>query len=107
MSKPGAKMDKVEDQSIWLLRTLWDDGHDLFFLSMPLVIDEIERLIESEPSARELLSSTIRGFFGDLSIISQCLNQLGLYHPWARSFQAEAAERDEILKKEYAERTLS
>lgn len=101
----GAKMDKVEEQLIWLPRTLWKDGHELFLATMPLVVDEIERLIEPEPNARELLSSQITGVVGDLSILSQCLNQLGFYHPWARTFEDEAAERDETLQKEYAERT--
>ncbi|OOQ91405.1 hypothetical protein PEBR_00541 [Penicillium brasilianum] len=101
----GAKMDVVEEQLIWLLRTLWEDGHELFLATMPLVVDEIERLIESEPNARELLSSQITAVVGDISILSQCLNQLALYHPWARTFEDEAAERDETLQKEYAERT--
>jgi hypothetical protein len=107
ISKPGAKMDKVEEQLIWLLRTLWEDGQTLFLASMPLVVDEIERLIQSEPRARELLSSQITRVVGDLSIISQCLNQLNIYHPWARTFLSESAGRDEALKKEYAERTQS
>jgi hypothetical protein len=107
ISKPGAKMDKVEEQLIWLLSTLWEDGQTLFLASMPLVVDEIERLIQSEPRARELLSSQITRVVGDLSIISQCLNQLNIYHPWARTFLSESAGRDEALKKEYTERTQS
>lgn len=100
-------MDEVERQLIWLLRTLWEDGQTLFLASMPLIVDEIERLIQSEPRARELLSSRITGVVADLSIISQCLTQLKLYHPWARTFLSEAAGRDETLRKEYAERTQS
>jgi hypothetical protein len=74
ISRPGFKMDNVEEQLVWLLRTLWEDGTDLFLASMPLVIDEIERLIQSEPRAGQLLSSRINAIIGDLSIISQCLN---------------------------------
>lgn len=105
--KPGVKMDKKEEQLIWLLRTLWEDGHGLFLASMPLVVDEIERLIQSEPFARELLSSKITATIGDLSILSQCLNQLSLYHPWARSFESDSVDREESFKKDYAERTQS
>lgn len=107
ISRPGFKMDNVEEQLVWLLRTLWEDGTDLFLASTPLVIDEIERLIQSEPRAGQLLSSRITAIIGDLSIISQCLNQLGLYHPWARSFESETADRNETLQKEYAQRTQS
>lgn len=105
MSKPGIKMDKVEQQLIWLLRTLWEDGDDLFFASMPVVVDELERLLQSETHARELLSSYITSVVGDLCIVSQCLNQLTLYQPWARSWESELVDREEDIKQEYAERT--
>lgn len=107
MSKPGIQMDKVEKQLIWLLRTLWEDGQNLFLASMPVVVDELERLLQSETRARELLSSYVTAVVGDLSIIAQCLNQLNLYQPWARSFVSELAERDDDIKQEYAKRTQS
>lgn len=107
MSKPDIQMDKVEKQLIWLLSTLWEDGQNLFLASLPVVVDELERLLQSETRARELLSSHITAVVGDLSIIAQCLNQLNLYQPWARSFVSALAERDEDVKQEYAKRTQS
>ncbi|KAB8243617.1 hypothetical protein BDV35DRAFT_407355 [Aspergillus flavus] len=71
-SKPGAKMNKVETQLIWLLRNLWEDGYDLFLFGMPLVVDELGRLLQSEKQAQELLSSYITEVIGDISIFSQC-----------------------------------
>ncbi|QKX58716.1 uncharacterized protein TRUGW13939_05843 [Talaromyces rugulosus] len=102
--KPGIQMDKVENHLIWLLRTLWEDGMDLFLIRMPVIVDELERLLQSETRAGELLSSYITTVVGDLSIIAQCLNQLNLYQPWARSWESEFAERDDDLKQEFAKR---
>ncbi|KAK2755094.1 hypothetical protein FQN54_006623 [Arachnomyces sp. PD_36] len=107
VSKPGVTMNAVETQLIWLLRTLWEDGDQLFLTGMPAVVDELERLIQSEPQARELLSSYITTVVGDLSIISQCVNQLSLYQPWALGFESKVAERGDEFEKEYAECTRS
>ncbi|KAE8309788.1 hypothetical protein BDV41DRAFT_567103 [Aspergillus transmontanensis] len=71
-SKPGAKMNKVETQLIWLLRNLWEDGYELFLLGMPLAVDELGRLLQSEKQVQELVSSYITEVIGDLSIFSQC-----------------------------------
>ncbi|KAJ1712176.1 hypothetical protein NYO67_5650 [Aspergillus flavus] len=89
-SKPGAKMNKVETQLIWLLRNFWEDGYELFLLGMPLAVDELGRLLQSEKQAQEL-----------------CLHQLTLYHPWARSFESELVDREDKVKQEFAERTQS
>ncbi|KAJ5150387.1 hypothetical protein N7492_010738 [Penicillium capsulatum] len=107
VSKQRLKMNKAETQLIWLLRTLWEDGSQLFLASLPVVVDELERLLQSDIHARGLLSSYITTIIGDLSIFSQCLNQLTLYQPWARSWDHELAERDENLKREYTERTAT
>lgn len=103
--KPGVKMNTVETQLFWLLRTLWEDGYQLFLAGMPVVVDELERLLQSETQARELLSSYVTSVVGDLSIISQCLNQLNLYQPWAQSWESQLAERKDNFEQEYGERT--
>ena len=47
-SKSGIKRDKVTSELIWLLQTLWEDSNELFFIGLPTVVDELERLMESE-----------------------------------------------------------
>ncbi|PWY69622.1 hypothetical protein BO94DRAFT_628459 [Aspergillus sclerotioniger CBS 115572] len=105
--RPGSKMSKVEKQLIWLLCTLWETGNDLFLAGMPLIVDELERLLQSDTAAQELLSSYVTEVIGDLSIVSQCFNQLSLYHPWARSWESEAVGREDELKQDYAKQTQS
>lgn len=105
MSKPCVKMTKVQGELLWLLRTLWEDGNDLFLISMPLALDELERLLETQPEANELLTEYLAKTVGSLSIVSQCLAQLERFQPWSRSFESALVERDEAIKKEYARRT--
>lgn len=81
MSKNGVKMGKIETQLMWLLRSLWEDDKQLFLMGMPLVLDELERLLQAEPQAKELITAYIAEVIGNLSIISQCLAQLDLYQP--------------------------
>ncbi|KAK9239237.1 hypothetical protein V1525DRAFT_56644 [Lipomyces kononenkoae] len=104
-SKSGVNMNNIELQLIWLLRTLWEDEIALFFARLPLVLDELERLLEAEPQAQALLSVRIAGVIGNLSILSQCLSQLDLYLPWARSFENALASREDGIKKEFADRS--
>jgi hypothetical protein len=74
---------------------------------MSVIVDELERLLQSGKQARELLSSYITGVVGDLSIVSQCLHQWTRYQPWARSWESELVNRENKLKQEFAERTQS
>jgi hypothetical protein len=104
-SRPGAKRGKVEDELIWLLQTLWEDGHDLFLMRMPFVVDELERLMEVEPQAKTLVSAHIATHIGSLSIISQCLRQLELYQPWAHGFENALVDKKDAIKGEFAEST--
>ncbi|KAH7001429.1 hypothetical protein EDB80DRAFT_722255 [Ilyonectria destructans] len=95
--RTAGKMTKVEEHLTWLLRTLWEFDDRLFSTSQPLIVDELERLIQAEPQAQALISSPVSKFISDVSIIFQCLRQLDLYHPWALDFDQAFQDRgDEI-----------
>ena len=51
-----------------------------------ILIDELERLLRSEPEADRLISSFVMGKIGYLSILSHCMKQLELFQPWARQY---------------------
>ncbi|OTA79577.1 hypothetical protein M434DRAFT_402053 [Hypoxylon sp. CO27-5] len=106
-SRPNVKMNGVEYHLTWLLNILWEDGHSLFLAGMPLVLDELERLLQSDKTASELVSGRIAGAIGELSIISQCMNQLDLYLPWARTFDNALVGHKEDLEKDFAKNTAS
>lgn len=106
-SKGGAGMTKIEGELTWLLRMLWEDDYTLFLVTLPLALNELERLLQAEPEAKEAVSARVASVIGDLSILSQCLAQLDMYHPWALTFENALLDegRDEIIKAEFAERT--
>ncbi|KDN64659.1 hypothetical protein CSUB01_04297 [Colletotrichum sublineola] len=105
MSKSGVKMNKVEAQLVWLLRTLWEDGEHLYFIRLPLVLDELDRLLEAEPQAKELVSAHVAAMIGNLAVLSQCINQIDLFQPWARGYEAALVDREAGIKDEFARRT--
>ncbi|KAH7191202.1 hypothetical protein DER44DRAFT_794629 [Fusarium oxysporum] len=100
-SCPGVKMEKVEQQLIWLLQTLWEDDYALFLVRVPNVVDELERLLQAEPKADALISAHVAKMIGDLAIVTQSLKQLELYQPWAQEFEMASADHVEDFKEEY------
>ncbi|KAJ0421360.1 hypothetical protein BJY00DRAFT_323347 [Aspergillus carlsbadensis] len=106
MADPSSTIiHKVEQKLIWLLQTIWENGNQLFLASLPLVMDELQRLILSEPHAKGLVSDYMADLIGELSILAQCFKELELYNPWARTWENDAADRAEDLKKEFAQNT--
>ncbi|KAI2603147.1 uncharacterized protein GGS25DRAFT_528173 [Hypoxylon fragiforme] len=97
------KGSTVELETNWLLSTLMVDGFSLFLISMPLILDELERLLQAEKSASDLLSARVAGTIGDLSILSQCINQIDLYLPWARTFEHVTLDQQNSIDKDYTE----
>jgi hypothetical protein len=98
--KPGLKQNAVEKELLWLLKTLWEDGQALFFARMPMIVDELERLLRAEPKAREMISGYVAGRLGDLSILCECLRQLEIYQPWANGYESASVEREDGIKKD-------
>ncbi|KAF5630757.1 uncharacterized protein FTJAE_8099 [Fusarium tjaetaba] len=100
-SRPGFKTEKVEQQMIWLLRTLWEDDYTIFLIRVPNVVDELERLLQAEPKADALVSAHVAKMIGDLAIVTQSLKQLELYQPWAQQFEMASADHVEDFKEQY------
>ena len=103
--KSDVKMGSAVSDILWPMRTLWEDGQSLFVARIPAVVDELNHLLQSEPSAQDLISSHIAGIIGDLSIISQCLRQLELYQPWANGFDIAFQDWRDGIQIEFAETT--
>ncbi|KAK0744793.1 hypothetical protein B0T21DRAFT_358403 [Apiosordaria backusii] len=102
MSRPGNTLTKVEGHLNWLLSTLWEDGRMLFLADMPLVLDELERLLQTEPRAADLISSRIAEIISNASIISRCLGQINQYQPWARGFDSAEVDKLEGIQQGFA-----
>ncbi len=100
--KPGLKLNAVEKELVWLLQTLWEDGRNLFLVRMPMVVDELERLLRAEPLARERISGYVAERIGSLAILCECLRQLDIYQPWANGYESASLDREAGITKELA-----
>lgn len=105
ITKPGMKKDKATEQLIWLLQTLWEDGHNLFLCRLPVVVDELERLIQTDQKVRDMVSPYVALLIGELSIVAECLRQLQIYQPWANGFENALVEKEDGIKSEFAKQT--
>ncbi len=94
------KMGEIEGQLFWLLRTIWEDDKDLFFLRLPILVDELQRLLNAEPKAKGMITERVNDIIGDLAIICECLRQLDNYHPWALTFENKMFEKEEEIKED-------
>lgn len=103
-SKHNWKPNKIEQQVTWLMQTLWEDGQNLFLAGLPLVVDELDRLLKAEPEAAAMISSYVAMLFGELSILAECIRQVSIYQPWANSFEIALIDREEGIKNEFAQR---
>ncbi|KAF9139633.1 hypothetical protein BG015_001955 [Linnemannia schmuckeri] len=104
VQKPGSTWDKTQSRLMWLFQTLWDEQQRHLCGLYP-ILDEMERLVENDPKARNFFSSRVASMVADLSLISECQRQISLYEPWASSFETEAVSRQDKLKAKYIQRT--
>lgn len=103
----AVRKDNIQQQLLWLLQTLWEDSDNLFLCKLTTVVDELQRLIDAEEQAAELVSDYIEDIIGDLSILSVCLSELESYQPWANSFEDHFEEERENIMQDFAVTTKS
>ncbi|KAJ6021355.1 hypothetical protein N7540_006859 [Penicillium herquei] len=51
VKKPRVELNGHGQLLLWLLRQSWEDSSFLFVASLPIMVDELNRLIQSEPEA--------------------------------------------------------
>ena len=76
---------RPEDPTMWLFHSLWDD-QQLFLLGLPSLMDEIEHVLETDPTEKSRISSWVAGVFSDLGLIARLQHELEIYQPWAATF---------------------
>lgn len=92
--------DEVLHRVLTLVRIFENKGHrDL--IGLHVVLDEFERLMQDEPRVKELISSHIASIISQLSIMSECLDQLHHLQPWAQKIESAIAENKFQYRAEY------
>lgn len=99
--------EKSSDKSFtrlgWALATIWDE-QKMHFITLPTVMDEVQRIIHNDPQTRELLTPRVRSLLSDLSVIAECRQQIALFQPWGSTFENEMFQYKQELEGEYVER---
>ncbi|KAK2602954.1 hypothetical protein N8I77_009448 [Diaporthe amygdali] len=94
-----AKKTKVERELVASLNTLCGTGEDCHYKRLPDVMDDLDRLSNSNSKAKELISPFVARIIGEVCVISQCHRQLEIY-PWARGFVAAMKKYGVGIEKE-------
>jgi hypothetical protein len=105
---PGSMIIRVQTRSgvqldplLWIFQTLWND-HQLFLCGLPNLMDELERLVQSEPAQKERLSAWVARIFSDLGVIARARHELDIYQPWAAGMDHAFTEYEKDIKEEFA-----
>lgn len=107
---PGSTMIQVKTKSgvpldpmIWMFQTLWDD-QQLFLYGLPYLMDELERLIQSDPKQKERLSPWVARIFSDLGVMARARYEIDIYQPWAEGIMNAYVEYEKEIKDNFAKK---
>ncbi|KAF7118920.1 hypothetical protein CNMCM5793_008556 [Aspergillus hiratsukae] len=103
-TRPGVSRTDNQGGLLCILETLWD-SHKVHLAGRKTLMDELERLVQSDPKNKELVSSQVASIISDLAVMSECIHQIDLYQPWASTFENGFEERRDEIQKEYSNLT--
>lgn len=99
--RPGYESTRHQDRLHGIIFNL-DDPWARQRYGFTRLVNELQRLTHSEPSAKAMISPYIASMIGDLAIVCGYIHQLEIYQPWATSFDALLREREGTLIAEYS-----
>lgn len=109
-SKPMVQVNgRVKDtwaRLRFLLSSIWED-HRRNLAGFDRLMDEVQRMIDSEPIAKDLISPTVAHHLGELSVLAECRRQLNLFQPWASSFVSARVTYEKLIEQDYQKLTTS
>ena len=87
----------------WLISRLrsWYDDDLCRLLGLTNVVDELRRLIDTNGTAKSLISDHLASNVSDFAIISECVQQLEMFQPWMDHDSKISAEDAASLRIEY------
>ncbi|KAJ4260462.1 hypothetical protein NW762_007202 [Fusarium torreyae] len=106
-------MNRQEESLVqWVFRLLFEDPDQRAFAGLPriyrenMAMNELERLLDTDPALEKLVTPYVRAAAGDLAIIAQCAYQLQRMEPWSEKFVPSPGEQDEAELDEFLERKM-
>ncbi|KAF8635999.1 hypothetical protein AX15_000160 [Amanita polypyramis BW_CC] len=92
--------DKNIDHLLWIFGTMWDDRR-LHLGGLHTLMDEMDRLIQSDSKLKELIPPFVASIISDLSVMSECRHQILLYQSWAAAPEYALLGRLDCIKAEH------
>ncbi|KAK6005394.1 hypothetical protein QM012_007036 [Aureobasidium pullulans] len=97
---PRNDHDPALDRLFWVYTTLWDDKK-CALVGLRTLVCEVDRLTYAHTRAKDLQSALVVDNIGDLGVISECLHELSLYHPWSRNIEQEMTRNKQQIVEEF------
>ncbi|KAI1320307.1 hypothetical protein F5Y16DRAFT_414012 [Xylariaceae sp. FL0255] len=97
--RPGIKMNGTKTAVFHVLKMLLIPLPVYSEIGFPLIIEELERVLESDSKARTLLTSRTASLLSDCTITSQCMHQVDTFFPWSLNFQSLLEDRERQVKQ--------
>jgi hypothetical protein len=105
MLRVQTKLGVKTDTMLWIFQTALDDRL-LFLCGLLDLMDELGRLIQSDPKQKERLSASVARILSVLSVIVLAWHELNIYRPWAAGMDYELVEYDKDIKAESAKKVV-
>lgn len=99
--KPNADPNDKVLHKVERLITIFENHGLRNSFGVHVIIEEFERLMQTEPRAMELMTPHIAHHISEVSIMSECLHQLHQYQPWAHKIEHTLQERAARYKARY------
>jgi hypothetical protein len=100
------KSNPIQERIHWLLARLENEDELYDMITLPTIIDELQRLIYIKPGDI-LTTSYLAPYVSDLAILAQCLHQLAIYQPFAQVHGKVSPSQHTELERVYEARAVS
>ena len=91
-TKPGVKNDGM----LWVFQAIMDD-QQRNLCGLPSLVDELERITQTEPKEKERISTWLADLYSDLGVIAASMHQIDIYQPWASVLEMEQQNKQEEI----------
>jgi len=71
---------------------------------LPGLMDELETLINSDPTQKDRLSPWVAAAVSNLSIIARARDAIDTYQPWAAGMESEYVNYSKEIEKEFPQK---
>lgn len=81
--------------------------HQLFLCGLPGLMDELERLIQSDSKQKERTSAWVARVLSDLGVIARAGHELDIYQPWAAGMDHALLDYEKDIKAEFEKKFMA